>query len=643
MVNESMGNANDAFARGRLAEAREEFTRAFEDAARSGDAATMGHAALGLGGLWVNERRTPDEYAEYREQLLHTLHTIGDEQPTLRARLMVRLAAEACYAEGAPPADLRSAVETVRAFDDPGATAEALSLLHHVLLAPHDRTEREHVAHDLVAVAARDTNTPQTALTGLMWSTIDAFLAGDTEAPRRLARLRLRARELDHAAISYLARVIELMCWLRAGRIAEVEHALDEVHTMGVDVGEADASPWMAGQILSIRWLQGRQHEVLDVARAVADSPDLTRSNRVYPAVWAAFAAASGARDEAHVALARVDPFGDPPHGLAPSSMWLVSMFAVVEALRHLADAERAEQAYRLLTPFADLPIMGSLAVVCFGSTHRPLAWCAIVAGDIERGVEHFHRAIAHDLQLGNLPMLAITRAELAAALGPNDPAAARGLLSAAIASGTEFGMARWVEQWEAQQQTLRDATIRPEHQGQWCRRGSAWEIEVGSTRVVVPHSIGLHMISVLIASPYRDISAAILAGASETPTRQVVLDASARDALRRRVQELHTRIERADATGNRAQSAQLCDELDHITAELATTLRPGGLSRTFTTPAERARTSVQKAIRRAVDRINDQAPDLAEKLRRSIHTGTHCRYQPTNDLPHTWNTTKKP
>jgi hypothetical protein len=64
----------------------------------------------------------------------------------------------------------------------------------------------------------------------------------------------------------------------------------------------------------------------------------------------------------------------------------------------------------------------------------------------------------------------------------------------------------------------------------------------------------------------------------------------------------------------------------DKLTGELARVIRPGGASREFVTPTERARTSVQKAIRRALARISEQAPDLADKLDCSIPTGTYWR-----------------
>src|SRR5262249_44528395 len=161
-----------------------------------------------------------------------------------------------------------------------------------------------------------------------------------------------------------------------------------------------------------------------DAARGLADSADLTRFNRVYPAVWAAFAASAGAHDEARVALARVDPCSPAPGGLAPSSMRLVTMFAVVEALRPLDDAESAREAYQVLPPFGDFPLIASLGIVCFGSAHRSLGWCALTSGDADRAIVHFRRAIDDDIRVGNLPMLAITRAELANVLAPNDRAA---------------------------------------------------------------------------------------------------------------------------------------------------------------------------------------------------------------------------
>ena len=100
----------------------------------------------------------------------------------------------------------------------------------------------------------------------------------------------------------------------------------------------------------------------------LADSPVLTRPNRAYLAAAAALAAEAGDEDGARVALAGVAPFDEPPHGLAPSSVWMGTMFAVVEAYDRLDAGSEAGLAYEALLPFAHLPMMSSFAVTCAGS-----------------------------------------------------------------------------------------------------------------------------------------------------------------------------------------------------------------------------------------------------------------------------------
>ncbi|MDA2926319.1 hypothetical protein MYX78_03635 [Acidobacteria bacterium AH-259-G07] len=62
---------------------------------------------------------------------------------------------------------------------------------------------------------------------------------------------------------------------------------------------------------------------------------------------------------------------------------------------------------------------------------------------------------------------------------------------------------------------------------------------------------------------------------------------------------------------------------------------RPGGKSRVFQTPLENARTTVQKRIRTALQRIEKQDYALYQHLKNSIKTGKSCSYQP--DRPIRW------
>jgi hypothetical protein len=47
----------------------------------------------------------------------------------------------------------------------------------------------------------------------------------------------------------------------------------------------------------------------------------------------------------------------------------------------------------------------------------------------------------------------------------------------------------------------------------------------------------------------------------------------------------------------------------------------------------ERARASVTRAVRQAIDRIQPHHAALADHLTRCLRTGTHCSYVPTQPM----------
>jgi hypothetical protein len=52
-----------------------------------------------------------------------------------------------------------------------------------------------------------------------------------------------------------------------------------------------------------------------------------------------------------------------------------------------------------------------------------------------------------------------------------------------------------------------------------------------------------------------------------------------------------------------------------------------------------RLRPAVRKAIKRAIDVIDDANPAIAEVLRTTVSTGTTCSYTPDPRVPITWST----
>ena len=147
------------------------------------------------------------------------------------------------------------------------------------------------------------------ALFGLLWLAVDQFLAGDPRATARSAscaseprpsaagdRLH-RRRDRRHAAI-------------RAGHLDDAESAAHECFELGVDVGEADATGYYGAHLITIRWLQDRDGELLDLARDIASASMLIVPEFAYRAAVAPLAARVGRHDEAAVVLAALADTG---------------------------------------------------------------------------------------------------------------------------------------------------------------------------------------------------------------------------------------------------------------------------------------------------------------------------------------------
>jgi len=136
----------------------------------------------------------------------------------------------------------------------------------------------------------------------------------------------------------------------------------------------------------------------------------------------------------------------------------------------------------------------------------------------------------------------------------------------------------------------------------------------------------------VLTGAPGEWVAAAeLVAGGAADPgaDRQPLLDAPARRALERRMREVAARVARARDDGDLAAQAAAEEELDALAAHVAAATGLGGRDRAFATSAERARTSVRKAVTRALAEIARRHPAAAAHLEARVTTGTTCRYEP--------------
>ncbi|REH54412.1 putative ATPase [Kutzneria buriramensis] len=606
--------ANAVLASGRLAEARVLFDRAADAAQDERDPVLYAQTALGLGGIWLNERRDQLERHRMLGVQRKALAGLSEQEVTLRCRLELRLAAELVYS-GGPVAEVIKAVDEIRLLNDDRALAEALSLCHHALLTPEHVRERLVIAQELMAVAAA-AGIDILALQGLCWQTVDLFHLGDPRADRSLAELRNRADMLDCHSVRFIVAALDVMLLIRAGRLEEAEEQAGRCLALGNEVGDADAIAYYGAHLLAIRWLQGRGAELLDLAVEMANSPTLIEAEFTFRATVAHLAADAGRHDQARSALARLTVAG--MDALPRSSTWLSGMLAIVESAASLGDADVARQAYDLLLPFAEQPTMPSLGVVCFGSTERTLGIAAATFGDLDRAVGHLRRAVATNQRLGNRPMTACSKADLATVLRrQGEHRAAEELLDSAVNEATAMGMRQRATAWAAGR-TSRHVAMR--------RQDTRWLVGFPGREVLVDDLIGMQHLARLLAHPDVSIPAVELAhGGAEAASDQSILDDRARAAYLARANEIAGQIPDAEP----ARAEELRRELDALAAELDATTGLGGRSRSFTGPAERARTSVRKAIKRAVDVIRAVAPEVAAVLDSTISTGFQCVYTP--------------
>jgi hypothetical protein len=154
--------------------------------------------------------------------------------------------------------------------------------------------------------------------------------------------------------------------------------------------------------------MQGTAGELLGDVEEIERATTIVHAYADY--VWtivAVLAVEADRPDRARAALDRVLASG--LRTLPESSAWLPALFCVAEAAAYLDDREAAEEVVELLAPYASLPIVASLGVVCFGARHVRSASRGGRWSDLDGAVTAFDEAIRQNRRLGHVPMVAIT------------------------------------------------------------------------------------------------------------------------------------------------------------------------------------------------------------------------------------------
>jgi tetratricopeptide (TPR) repeat protein len=282
-------------------------------------------------------------------------------------------------------------------------------------------------------------------------------------------------------------------------------------------------------------------------------------------------------------------------------------------------------------------------------------ARAALTAGDAVAAIDRAAGAVSAWADLGAPYEAACARLELGRAyLETGNPDRGRMEWSAAAAAFRDFGAEGRAAESEALLAGERTGGTPPggalEPQvATFLRKGGTRTLGFRGVQVVLPDLKGFRYLERLVAEPGREFhvldlvavengtlratGASVPAGDTGVP----VLDEEARAAYRRRLAEIEEDVEEATLMNDLGRLEMAERDRDYLVAELSRAVGLGGRRRTVGGSSERARTSVARSLRYALQRMAEEHEELAGHLRQSVRTGTYCSYAPDPIAPLRW------
>ena len=430
-------------AAGNIVDAKTSFGAAADLAEARGEAERLAEAALGYGQAGVTASVVDHNLVALLERAAAALPP--DESP-LRVKVQARLAAELYFSREVERREKLSeeTIVMARRCGDPDALAFALSSHHYVLWGPDGLEERIAVADHLRAVTARTRDT-ELILQALRWSIIDLLEIGDIPAAdEHIARYSAVAAELGRPIYRWWAAVFRAMRLIFAGDLDQGMTVAEEAWRHGRRTTDA-ALQFYGLQTGMIMRERGQLGGVEPMAKALVEQ---------FPAVpaWrcalATIYADVGRIDDAarELDLLAAKDFADLPRDLG----WLPAMANLADVCASVGDVERARVVYDLLVPYAGRNVVVGAAVLCYGSTSRPLGRLAALLGRLDLAEALFERALAENRRMGARPLVAHSEADYADALaqdGSGDRATrAAALRASALSTAHELGLTALAE-----------------------------------------------------------------------------------------------------------------------------------------------------------------------------------------------------
>lgn len=578
---------------------------AFVAARAADDAGAMAAAALGLASL---QRfggpggRTP--------ALLHEAYLAAADSPATRARLAAALARSWVYGNDAARGATFAveAVELAEQTGDPTVLADALDGQLAVSWGPDDLSERLHITARLQDVAAH-VDDVRTRMDAHLWRLTTALETLDvTGMHRQLSALDLLADETGSPLVRYFALSRRAMHAALVDDLDRARQVTEAAYALGTDIGVPDAFAVYHEQRAEIA-----RHA--DDIGFLAGEAELAEDYAVRHGIESVIAEAAvlalqaGDTERASRLVLQVagGGFGQVPYDVD----WLLTVSKTTEAAAGLGCTDIACAGMTLMAPYAGRCVVNAGAVACAGVVEDYLWRAAVVSADSR----------ADDWR------------------------------AAAEAAYRRLGAPWWLRRVSAPYDLTRGAPVAvPQPAGRRTvemRRlpgQTVWSVGPAGEARLLPDMKGLHYLRALLQRPRVELTAlemSAMAAAHGTivaePGTGERLDRTALTAYRNRLREIDEELDEAQSWNDPARAERVEAEREALLRELAGAAGLGGRARTMGGTAERARVAVRKAIAAALDRIDAEDPAMARLLRRTVHTGSACRYEPDPDTPLDW------
>jgi len=525
---------------------------------------------------------------------------------------------------------------------------------------PEQFAERAVLVDEILALT-QPSRDREVAVNALMWRFGDAWQVGDLAIARATAAEMVRlVKELRRPADQWIIPTVESQAALLEGRFVDAERFAEAIAAQPTRVG--NAAQVASAALFRVRRERGLLGDLEAGLKAlVAQYPDVA----VWRASLGVLYTETGRDDDARAELAALMASG--LEQIRPYLTWTYTMACLADIAAFVGTGPESALIYGALRPHDGRNVVAG--PFYFGPVAYYLGRLATRMARWENAARHLDDALAQATVVGARPYAAYAlaaRAWMLVGRGHRaDAAAAADAAARARALAEPLGM----EALLARLRTFQDGADEPGSDPQRVATGLGWAAfrQEGDFWIVAyegrVHHLrdvkGFHYIAALLAEPGRDFHVLDLVGALHgqpepmpgtgagvrrargalvrAEAGEPILDPRARREIGRRLEELRAQVEEAERFNDLARASLARDEIEAITAGVASAIGLRGGDRRMRTASERARASVTKAIRSAVRLIRRTDPALAGLLARTIRTGAFCRYEPLPQMPIAW------